>query len=121
MSLLVFAQRPAAFRRWLARESAPARPASTALERRGRQLFLSGPCQSCHTIRGTSAGGRVGPDLTHVGSRTTLAALTIPNDPSSLARWIDGSQAIKPGNQMPDFSFSGPQLRGLVAYLESLR
>jgi cytochrome c oxidase subunit II len=121
MSLDVFAQRPAAFRRWLARESAPARAPTTALQRRGRRLFLEGACQSCHTIAGTPADGSVGPDLTHVGSRSTLAALTIPNAPSQLARWIDDSQAIKPGNDMPDFDYSPAQLRPLVAYLESLR
>jgi cytochrome c oxidase subunit II len=121
MSLYVIAQRPAAFRRWLARERGPAASPATALERRGRRIFLSGACQSCHTIRGTSASGRVGPDLTHVGSRTTLAALTIPNTAAKLARWIDGSQAIKPGNDMPDFHYSRRQLRALVAYVESLK
>ncbi len=121
MSLEVVAQPPAAFERWLAAEAAPAPPATTALERRGRQLVLSGPCQSCHTIRGTSASGDVGPDLTHVGGRSTLAALTIPNTPAELSRWIDGSQQIKPGNQMPDFDYSPAQLHALVGYLESLK
>ena len=63
----------------------------------------------------------LGPDLTHLGSRTTLAGVTIPNRPDYLARWIIDSQHFKPGNQMPDFHLSQSQLRGLVAYLEGLR
>ncbi len=121
MALDVVAQTPAAFARWLARETAPARTPASALERRGRALFLDGPCQSCHTIRGTSASGHVGPDLTHVGSRSTLAALTIPNTPAELSRWIDRSQSIKPGNQMPDFDYPPAQLRALAAYVGSLK
>ncbi len=121
MSLEVVAEPRAAFERWLTREAAPARAPATALERRGRQLFLDGPCQSCHTIRGTSASGDVGPDLTHLGSRSTLAALTITNTPAELSRWIDDSQAIKPGNQMPDFDYTAAQLHALVSYLENLK
>ena len=121
MSLEVVAQKPTAFKHWLADRSSPARAPTTALERAGRRLFLDGACQSCHTLRGTPASGKVGPDLTHVGGRSTLAALTIPNTPAQLSRWIDGSQSIKPGNQMPDFDYSPAQLRALVAYLESLK
>ena len=82
---------------------------------------MSGPCSSCHTIRGTSAGGDTGPDLTHVGSRTSLAAITVANTPSELARWIDHAQELKPGNQMPDFDLPAGQVQQLVAYLEGLR
>jgi cytochrome c oxidase subunit II len=91
------------------------------LARRGEQVFLSGPCSSCHTIRGTSAHGYVGPDLTHLASRTSLAGLTIPNTKSYLARWIVDSQYFKPGNKMPDFHLSGSQVKALVAYLEGLK
>jgi cytochrome c oxidase subunit 2 len=63
----------------------------------------------------------VGPDLTHVGGRETLAALTIPNTPDQMASWIRGNQTIKPGNQMPDVALAAPDLRAVVAYLESLR
>jgi cytochrome c oxidase subunit II len=121
MSLEVVAQSPAAFARWLAGQAAPARAPTTALERAGRRLFLGGACQSCHTIRGTTASGNVGPDLTHVGGRSTLAALTIPNTPAELSRWIDDSQSIKPGNQMPDFDYPPAQLRALAAYVGSLK
>jgi cytochrome c oxidase subunit 2 len=121
MAMVVVADPLERFRAWLAAEARPARAPATALERRGEQVFLNGPCASCHTIRGTSAAGFVGPDLTHVAERSTLGALTIRNDPADLAAWIVDSQHVKPGNQMPDVNLTGPQLRALVAYLDALR
>jgi cytochrome c oxidase subunit 2 len=120
MGFYVFADPPARFRAWLARQERPART-SSGLAGQGRQLFMSESCETCHTIRGTQATSDVGPDLTHVASRTTLGALTVPNDRNHLARWITDSQALKPGNQMPDVKLSGSQVRALVAYLEGLR
>jgi cytochrome c oxidase subunit 2 len=117
MGLYVFADPPAKFAAWLARESKPAAAAST-----GRDEFLHGACASCHAIRGTSASGDVGPDLTHVASRTTIGALTLPNGHHELAEWIRNSQRFKPGNQMPSFpELSSSQLDALVAYLERLK
>jgi cytochrome c oxidase subunit II len=121
MGTLVFVQPKAQFRAWLKKQAAPAaRPTATAA-RRGEQAFLAGSCSSCHAIRGTSARGYVGPDLTHLASRTTLAGLTIPNSRSYLARWIVDSQHFKPGNDMPDFRLRQSQLQSLVAYLEGLK
>jgi cytochrome c oxidase subunit II len=121
MGMLVFVQPKAQFRAWLRRQAAPAAAPGTPLERRGEQAFLSGSCSSCHTIRGTSAQGYVGPDLTHLASRTTLAGVTIPNRRDYLSRWIVDSQHFKPGNDMPDFHLTGRQLQSLVAYLGSLK
>ena len=121
MGMLVIVQSKAQFRTWLAKQSAPAAAPTTALARHGEQIFLDGPCASCHAIRGTSARGFVGPDLTHLASRTTLAGLTIPNRADYLARWIVDSQHFKPGNQMPDFNLSQRQVHALVAYLEGLK
>jgi cytochrome c oxidase subunit 2 len=121
MGMLVFVESKAQFRTWLRKQAAPAAAPTTAIERRGQQVFLDGPCSSCHAIRGTSARGFVGPDLTHLASRTTLAGVTIPNRRNYLARWIVDSQHYKPGNQMPDFHLTGSQLDALVAYLESLK
>jgi cytochrome c oxidase subunit 2 len=121
MAMYVIVQPRAAFQRWLGAQERPAGGANGASAARGERLFLNGPCSSCHTIRGTEAKGYVGPDLTHVASRSTLAALTIPNDRSSLREWIVDSQHIKPGNQMPNFSVSGRKLDALVAYLEELK
>jgi cytochrome c oxidase subunit II len=121
MALLVDVETPRAFRSWLAGQSKPTAPVTSALERQGEQLFESGPCSSCHTMRGTSASGYVGPDLTHLASRQTIGALTLPNTGTSLASWITASQHAKPGNQMPDFRYDRDQLRALVAFLESRR
>lgn len=121
MAMLVFVQPKAQFRSWLQQQAAPAAMPTTALARRGKQVFLNGSCSSCHTIRGTPARGFVGPDLTHLASRTTLGALTIPNRRSYLARWIVDSQHFKPGNEMPDFHLSGSQIEALVAYLVGLK
>ena len=121
MSLLVFADPPARFRAWLAAQARPARAPTTALERRGREAFLAAPCADCHELRGTPADGRVGPDLTHVASRTTLAANTILNDPARLAEWIRDPQHVKPGNLMPATRLAHADLVAVVAYLDGLR
>lgn len=121
MGMLAFVQPKAVFRAWLKRQGESAAAPRTALERRGEDVFLTGACSSCHMIRGTPARGYVGPDLTHLASRTTLAGDTIPNSQGYLARWVVNSQHFKPGNQMPDLRLTGSQLRSLVAYLESLK
>jgi cytochrome c oxidase subunit II len=115
MLLLAVAQAPAQFRAWLRRESHP------ATSRLSSQLFMSAGCGNCHQIRGTSAVGQVGPDLTHVASRMTLAAGTIPNDRAHLEAWIDNPQHIKPGNKMPQLHLSQAKLTALTSYLETLR
>ena len=84
-------------------------------------MFLQGPCVMCHTIRGTSAGSRVGPDLTHVRSRQTIAAGTLPTTRGHLAGWISNSQSIKPGNRMPPNLVSGEDLQALLAYIDTLK
>jgi cytochrome c oxidase subunit 2 len=121
MSFLVYADPPARFRAWLDAQAAPARPPTSALARSGRDVFLSEPCADCHQIRGTSAGGLVGPDLTHLASRSTIAANTLPNTPADLSRWIDDPQGVKPGVLMPSVKLSAGQLKALVAYLDGLR
>ena len=121
MAMYVFVDQPEAFRRWLAREEKPAATPSAGKAADGERLFMDGPCSSCHAIKGTDASGDVGPDLTHVASRTTLGALTIPNDRENLREWIVDSQHVKPGNQMPNFRASGSDVDALVAYLEGLR
>jgi cytochrome c oxidase subunit II len=121
MSLYVFAQQPAAFRSWLTNMAAPARAPATAQARAGEQLFMTSQCASCHRIAGTAAQATVGPDLTHLATRSSLAAVTIPNTPAELAAWISNPQAIKPGDRMPDLGLSRAQVAELVAYLETLK
>jgi cytochrome c oxidase subunit 2 len=121
MAMYVFADRPDAFRKWLANEERPARKPATPQAREGQRLFRSLPCSGCHMIRGTSADGTIGPDLTHLATRTTLAALTLPNTPSDLAHWIEDPQRYKPGSKMPGFALTTSQRDALVAYLEGLK
>jgi cytochrome c oxidase subunit II len=121
MSFAVFADPPSRFRAWLANEAKPRRAPTSAVARLGERDFMSLQCASCHTLRGTSAQGDVGPDLTHFGSRTTLAAYTLKNDPNELARWIEDPQHLKPGNKMPALGLTKTQIAQLVPYLESLK
>jgi cytochrome c oxidase subunit 2 len=121
MAFLVMADPPDRFRAWLAAESKPARPPATDELRRGRDLFFSAGCSGCHTIRGTGAVGHIGPDLTHLAGRLTLAADTIPNGRGYLGGWILDPQHVKPGNRMPGLDLSGPDLQSLLDYLETLR
>lgn len=109
------------FDAWLAHQQGDARPPDTPSTRRGAALFEAS-CSSCHAIRGTTAAGTLGPDLTHIGSRRSLAASALPNNRGTLAAWIVGSQHLKPGNRMPSFeSFPGDDLNALADYLASLR
>jgi cytochrome c oxidase subunit 2 len=121
MAFSVFVDTPERFKAWLANESRNARQPTTPDAMAGSQVFQSSQCSSCHQIRGTAADGQIGPDLTHVGSRTTLAGYTIDNTPAEMQRWIRNPQHIKPGAKMPDLGLDPKQLRELTAYLESLR
>jgi cytochrome c oxidase subunit II len=121
MAMKVFVQPHAAYTSWLGNQEKPAAKPMTAMQTAGEQVFMNSQCASCHTIAGTQAHGAIGPNLTHVGSRTSLAADTIPNTPKELAAWIRNPQAIKPGVVMPDLGLSRKHVKELVAYLESLR
>ena len=87
----------------------------------GRDLFLSSACIACHRVEGTSAQGVVGPDLTHVGSRGTIAAGVLENTPEEMARWLRAPEAVKPGVLMPNQNLTEDQIEKLVAYLASLQ
>jgi cytochrome c oxidase subunit II len=121
MQFVVVAEEQADFDRWLAAQRAPAPEPTGERERRGQQHFMTGPCTMCHTIAGTPAGGRSGPDLTHFASRRRLGAGSFPNTPGHLARWVADAPSMKPGTNMPRVTLDEPQLGELVAYLESLR
>jgi cytochrome c oxidase subunit 2 len=107
---------------WLREQAAPALQPGDERARRGQELFASTGCGACHTIRGTQAAGRIGPDLTHVGSRRSLAASTLPNDAATMAAWLKDPHAVKPDAAMPAFAMlSNDDLRSLAAYLGGLR
>jgi cytochrome c oxidase, subunit II len=121
MALSVVAQPDGDLARWLDNERAesPLPQDSSVLE--GEQTFLSSQCVYCHTVRGTQASGKVGPDLTHIGSRLTLASGMLPNTRGNLAGWIENPDRLKPGTMMPAVPLSGEQLQSIVGYLESLK
>ena len=121
MALVVVAEEPSRFEEWLEGQRRAAAPPADSLLRRGEQVFLSGTCVMCHTVRGTPAGGRVGPDLTHIASRLTIAAGTMRNTRGSLAAWVSDPQRIKPGVRMPPNQLTPADLHALLGYLESLR
>lgn len=112
---------PEDFAVWLETEAAPAQEPETELQALGRDLFLSQGCGGCHAIRGTPARGRVGPDLTHLGSRGNLAAGALEVTQEDLIAWITNPEAIKPAAKMPAFDhLPRPQIAAMAAYLESL-
>ncbi|HEX8148558.1 MAG TPA: cytochrome c oxidase subunit II [Pyrinomonadaceae bacterium] len=109
------------FKAWYDAQLAPAAEPSTQAQSQGRHVFLSSPCVMCHTVRGTDAGSRVGPDLTHVASRGTIAAGTLENTRGHLAGWVADSQQFKPGNRMPPNNLEPADLQALLDYLQSLK
>ena len=121
MALLVVADAPADYERWLAAQRLPAREPSTAQELHGRDLVEHASCAMCHTISGTAAKGRRAPDLTHVGSRSSLAAGTLQNTAASRAHWIADPQYYKPGVDMPPLAAAPTDLIAISAYLGSLQ
>lgn len=122
MAFAVVAEDPVAFQRWLDAQRQPAASPADSVVRFGEQLVVTGPCASCHTIGGTPAAGRTGPDLTHVASRAMLAAGTLDNNRATMEAWITNAQSLKPGALMPNLpQFTGRELLAMTAYLESLR
>jgi cytochrome c oxidase subunit 2 len=121
MALFVMADEPDAWQRWAERQRAPAAAPRTAQEARGRELFETGTCAMCHAVAGTIAGARRAPDLTHVASRSTLAAGAIPNDVAARTAWLLDPQAIKPGVRMPATSLSPQDTAAMAAFLGSLQ
>ena len=121
MALMVVAETSDEFEAWMTRQRQPAPQPRDPVTNRGRDVFLSTGCDLCHRIRGTDAAATVAPDLTHVASRLTLAAGTLPNTRGHLAGWILDPATIKPGTQMPSSSFAPEDFQALLAYLGTLR
>jgi cytochrome c oxidase subunit II len=120
MALYVVAETPDDFQKWLDGQLRPApEPASPTIAK-GEHTFVY-RCGVCHTVRGTSAGGTVAPDLSHLMTRQTLAAGEIPNTIGNLSGWIADPQAVKPGTLMPNPELSGPDLQDVRSFLETLR
>jgi cytochrome c oxidase subunit II len=121
MAMRVVVSEPHELARWLERQAAPASSPRGQLAVRGAAAFLENGCGACHSVRGTAADGVIGPDLTHVGSRLTLAAGRLSNDTTALERWIADAPRIKPGVTMPHFAMlPRSELSALAAYLKGL-
>jgi len=99
----------------------PLGPELRAILTAGNQAFMQSGCIACHRIAGTPAAGVLGPDLTHIGSRRTLAAGILENTPENMARWLRNPAEVKPGVLMPNMNLDEDTIRTLVAYLESLK
>jgi cytochrome c oxidase subunit 2 len=121
MAFIVEVMEPDAFEQWLSAQALPASPAGNDVTA-GATAFLRNGCGACHSIRGSPAVATIGPDLTHVGSRRSVAAASLPNQADDIARWIARPEHIKPGALMPPFAMLPPdQLTAIAAYLRSLQ
>ena len=119
MLLRVYVHSRADFERWIQEQSQPAHLSDTVSD--GRRIFETTGCMSCHTVAGTVAEGRFGPDLTHLMSRDTIAAGIARNTPQNLRRWVQDPSALKPGVLMPAMGLNDRELNAVTAYLETLR
>jgi len=119
MAMYIVADSPSDYLAWHRGQLAQAATPQTEAVRLGQAAFVAN-CAACHAVRGTAAGGILGPDLTHLMSRSTIGAGLLPNTPGNLAAWIADSQALKPGSRMPKLVLSGPDLNAVVTYLETL-
>lgn len=121
MNFVVAVVEPQAFDDWIAGQAQPARTPEPGDAERGRAAFAVHGCANCHAIRGTDARGVVGPDLTHLASRHTIAAGTLPLDEAALRRWITQTQLVKPGAHMPAFAqLPDDVVAAMAAYLTGL-
>jgi cytochrome c oxidase subunit II len=121
MALVVVADPPDQFERWLTANRASAPAPVTPEQQRGKDVVERGPCAMCHNITGSLAGGRSAPDLTHIASRSTIGAGSLPNTTGNLAGWIVDPQHVKPGSRMPPTGLAADDLQALLAYLETLK
>jgi cytochrome c oxidase subunit 2 len=119
MLLRVYVQTRDEFDRWIQEQNQPARADDAAYE--GRRVFETTACINCHTVTGTPAKGRFGPDLTHLMSRDTIASGVVPNTAANLREWIRDPAVVKPGCKMPAMDLSDRELDAVTAYLETLR
>jgi cytochrome c oxidase subunit 2 len=120
MNFVVQVMTQSDFDAWISNHRNTPAPPTDPLALQGRNDFAALPCAGCHTIRGLT-DGTVGPDLTDVGTRSTLGALTVPNDDAHMATWINNARLLKPGAKMPPIQLTPDQVTALVAYLRTLR
>jgi cytochrome c oxidase subunit II len=120
MAFFVVAQDADDFEAWLDNESQPAQEPTDASAQAGREVFLNSTCSGCHAIAGTAAASDVGPDLTHLAGRDTIASGVLDNNRTNLEQFITDPQSLKPGVSMPPTDLTSEDLQALVDYLEQL-
>jgi cytochrome c oxidase subunit 2 len=120
MGFSIIAEDENTFEQWEQQQLKPAADPNAPDAARGKQVFLTHACIMCHSIRGTDAGSKMGPDLTHLASRKMIAAESLPNTPGALAAWIIDPQRIKPGNKMAPNPLAPDDLQALITYLQTL-
>jgi len=121
MNLVVVVEPYPEFIKWWEHQLQPAPAPRTPLALAGYSYVTTGPCSSCHNIGGTPASGQIAPDLTHLASRKSLAAGSMPMSKGNLYGWVGDPQSLKPGNKMPTIGLEPDQLHAVVAYLETLK
>lgn len=123
MLLRVYADTPAQFAAWIGQQKQPAQQDFTgnSAASEGQTVFMHNACINCHTVAGTVATGRFGPDLTHLASRDTIASGAIPNSAENLRKWIDDPNSMKPGSLMPAMHLNSHDLDAITVYLTQLR
>ena len=127
MRFRVYVHTPADYETWVKSAQANASTPASALEKQGQEIFMRSACIGCHTIQGSAAAGKLGPDLTHVGARTTIAAGIVTNTPEELQKWISNSANLKPGSKMPPMlksaggALAPEEIQAIVAYLSGLK
>jgi cytochrome c oxidase subunit 2 len=126
MRFLVISESKADFDAWVAHMKQPAASPTSPQAQQGEQIFTKQnfngqACFACHTVQGTSANAKVGPNLTHIGSHRTLAGATLQNTPQDLTTWLSNPPGVKPGSIMPNLHLTPEQINELVAYLQSLK
>ena len=121
MRVVVIAKTPQEFAQWVKEQQAPPAQPTDALAQQGQQVLLAGACIGCHTINGTAANGKVGPNLTHVASRTSLAGGMLADTEGNMKRWLANPPGVKAGSVMPNLNLSNQDIDALTAYLLSLK
>jgi cytochrome c oxidase subunit 2 len=121
MALIVDVDSYADFIKWWEHQLQPARAPTTPQAQAGYDFVTGRNCSACHSIAGTPANGTVGPDLTHLASRRSIAAGSLPMGEGNLYGWVADPQSIKPGNHMPTIGLEPNELHAVVAYLETLK
>jgi cytochrome c oxidase subunit II len=121
MHIRVIAQTEEEFKVWETRELVIPPTPRSGLAGEGARLFQDKACMNCHTILGTAAAARVGPNLTHLNNRQTIGAGVLTNTPENLKKWLTNPQIYKKGSLMPNMKLSPAEVEAIVAYLEALK